>query len=30
MRANLIERVERATGKPVEHVVHADEPPAAA
>jgi len=30
MRANLIERVQRATGKPVEHVVHADAPPAAA
>jgi hypothetical protein len=30
MRANLIERIQRATGKPVEHVVHADAPPAAA
>src|SRR5436305_1477828 len=26
MRANLVERVQRATGKPVEHVVHADAP----
>ena len=30
MRANLIERVQRTTGKPVEHVVHPDAPSAAA
>ena len=30
MRANLVERVQRTTGKPVEHVVHADAPSAVA
>ena len=28
LRANLVERVQRVTGKPVEHVVHADAPSA--
>jgi hypothetical protein len=30
LRADLIERVRRATGKPVEHVVHQESEPATA
>jgi hypothetical protein len=30
MRAHLVERVGKTTGKPVEHIVHADAPSAVA